>query len=124
MKKSSCGKIRMTRKDLTGKPVIKIGYCGAHYLLRGLQPVGYMCGVYGWNCDVYDAGAAWIVTGYRFYGVRGVYADPYLLDTAEINCERVYNAAYAANDDASEYIAYYRGLFIRVMLIFIENELI
>ena len=63
---------KMTRNNLTNKPVIKIGYCDAQFMLKGLDRIGYMTGVYGWNCDVYDAGAAYIVTGYRFPGVSGI----------------------------------------------------
>lgn len=66
---------KLARNDLKNKPVIKTGYCAAQYLFRGLERVGYMAGVYGWNADVYDCGAAYIVTGYRFTGLRGKYAD-------------------------------------------------
>lgn len=49
--------------------IISIGYCDAYYLLRGQERVGYTCGVYGWNADVYVVdGNTCIVTGYRPFG--------------------------------------------------------
>ena len=74
---------KITRNSLVDKPIIKIGYCAAHNLLKGLDRIGYMAGVYGWNADVYDAGGAYIVTGYRFRGLAGIYADTAILDRCE-----------------------------------------
>lgn len=105
-------KMKMTRKNLTGKPVIKIGYCGAYYLLKDLQPVGYMAGVYGWNCDVYDAGAAWIVTGYRFYGIRGKHANYELLQHAENIARRAYSASWLTPEVVIDTIVRIRAEFI------------
>lgn len=101
-------KIKFTRNMLTGKPVVKIGYCGAYNLLRGLEPVGYMSGVYGWNCDVYDAGPAWIVTGYRFYGIRGKNADYDFLSF----CEKIAKNLYDISADPLPLIADIREKFI------------
>ena len=68
-------KTRWTYKMLTGRPVITICYCGAQYLLSGLEPIGYTAGVYGWNNDIYASNGVYIVTGYRFYGIRGFSPD-------------------------------------------------
>lgn len=60
--------IKLTCKDLYsgGSKVVRIGYCGAQYLLRGLDRLGYNRGSYGWNWDAYDIGGGVIVcTGYR-----------------------------------------------------------
>lgn len=113
-------KVKMTRKDLTGKPVIKVGYCGAYNLLRGLQPVGYMSGVYGWNCDVYDVSGAFIVTGYRFYGIRGTYADPAALDIFESTAAFLWdcwkNNTYVTYREISERIETSIQIFVRYTL--------
>lgn len=44
---------------------ISIGYCDAYNLLSGVDRVGYTCGVYGWNSDVYIVDNIAISTGYR-----------------------------------------------------------
>lgn len=41
------------------------GYCSIQNLLRGIEPVAYNCGVYGWNYDVYNINGLTICTGYR-----------------------------------------------------------
>lgn len=73
---------RWTCKQVREVNAIKIGYCGAWYLLRGLEPVGYTAGVYGWNEDIYYVGNnTYIATGYRPHGTRKV---PYeLLESYE-----------------------------------------
>lgn len=58
-------KIRMTRNDLRGSDCIAVGYCELGYLLRYKNAVGYNCGVYGWNYDIYDFDDKVITTGYR-----------------------------------------------------------
>lgn len=115
---------KITRNELTDKPVVKIGYCAAYYLLKGLERIGYMSGVYGWNCDVYDAGKVYIITGYRFYGVRGYYADSYILDTCERNAKRVFEAGYNAGKDVSEYIEFFRNTFINTHAALIDADLL
>lgn len=41
------------------------GYCEIQFLLRGLQPIAYTSGKYGWNYDVYNIYGITICTGYR-----------------------------------------------------------
>ena len=41
------------------------GYCELQYLLNGVEPSAYTCGVYGWNFDVYHIHGLTICTGYR-----------------------------------------------------------
>lgn len=64
-------KAKTTKKEVLESyyNCISIGYCGAQYLLKALEPQFYTCGVYGWNADVYhiDYSTA-IVTGYRPFG--------------------------------------------------------
>lgn len=62
------GKVKTTRnyiKAVYGRDILSIGYCDAATLLRGENPWGYNCGVYGWNYDVYTVHGIAICTGYR-----------------------------------------------------------
>ena len=73
---------KITRSMLSDKPVIKIGYCAAQSLLSLSNRIGYMAGVYGWNCDVYEFNQAYMITGYRF-AVKGIdvdYATVYIFE--------------------------------------------
>ena len=60
-------KIKLTNKEVKALyPNIKsAGYCEIQTLLRGIEPVAYTCGVYGWNYDVYNINGLTICTGYR-----------------------------------------------------------
>ena len=64
--------MQMTRKYVKaladGLPIIEVGYCDLQNLLSCETKLGYTCGVYGWNANVYDAGRAFICTGYRPFG--------------------------------------------------------
>ena len=51
--------------ERAGVPTIRVGYCGAQWLLSYLTPAYYTAGVYGWNCDVYTVAGLNICTGYR-----------------------------------------------------------
>ena len=63
--------------ERAGAPTVRVGYCGAQYLLSGIEPDYYTAGVYGWNCDIYRIAGLTICTGYR--GMIGAPA----VDTAE-----------------------------------------
>ena len=63
--------------ERAGAPTVHVGYCGAQYLLSGIEPDYYNAGVYGWNCDIYRIAGLTICTGYR--GMIGAPA----VDTAE-----------------------------------------
>lgn len=60
---------RLTRNDLkaTGKTIYYCGYCRLQNILGRLydHKIGYACGTYGWNYDVYEFDDAIICTGYR-----------------------------------------------------------
>ena len=61
-------KCKVTSRELRehyGDNIVSIGYCAAQHLLRGVEPLGYNSGVYGWNYDAYDLDGLCIVTGYR-----------------------------------------------------------
>jgi hypothetical protein len=55
-------------RALYGNDLFSIGYCGAYYLLYGVEPMAYNAGVYGWNCDYYSTDGVCICTGYRPHG--------------------------------------------------------
>lgn len=63
-------KTKMTKKDVRriagNRPVLSADYLASCYLKeKGFRPIGYGCGVYGWNYDVYEIGGVVIVAGYR-----------------------------------------------------------
>lgn len=63
-------KIKMTKKDVRriagNRPVLSADYLVSCYLgEKGFSPIGYNCGSFGWNYDVYEIGGAVIVAGYR-----------------------------------------------------------
>lgn len=64
-------KIKITKKEIFKRydNIICVGYEDLHYLLQGLEPRYYTCGVYGWNSDIYQLNNdTIIVTGYRPFG--------------------------------------------------------
>ena len=65
-------KYQTTRKELYwnyGKENINLlGYCDIEYLMRGVNPEAYTCGVYGWNADIYNYEGVVFCTGYRPFG--------------------------------------------------------
>ena len=91
--------------ERAGAPTVRVGYCGAQYLLSGIEPDYYTVGVYGWNCDIYRIAGLTICTGYRsMIGAPAVDTAEYerkarIADTAE---ERIKLLAewIAANLDA------------------------
>lgn len=59
--------MRATRKDIYNGAarVVRVGYCGAQNLLRGVDAFASNAGVYGWNWNAYNLGGVVIRTGYR-----------------------------------------------------------
>ena len=58
----------MTNKEVRRvfDKVYSIGYGAMQFLLRFENRIGYNCGIYGWNYDVYSLGnGICICTGYR-----------------------------------------------------------
>lgn len=104
-------KARMTRNEVKrhAEHVYRIGYCGASDLLRFLDPVGYMAGVYGWNADVYRIGTTYIVTGYR-PGV-GEHVDYNLLESYNEKA-RAICAEYAGYTETVQQLNELREAFI------------
>ena len=64
-------KLEMRKKDVVNNfnNIICIGYCDLAWLLRGSNRLGYTCGIYGWNADIYVVREnVCIVSGYRPFG--------------------------------------------------------
>lgn len=70
-----------------GVGVYKVGYCELK-VLDVLSPIGYTCGVYGWNCDVYNVNGYILTTGYRPFGVS---IDSKYINKCNKEFEMVYN---------------------------------
>lgn len=63
-------KIKMTKKEIAriagSRPILSAGYdVGCYLEEKGFQPIGYGCGNFGWNFDVYEIGDAIVCAGYR-----------------------------------------------------------
>ena len=90
-------KTRWTCKQVRACNAIKIGYCGAWHLLKGLEPIAYTAGIYGWNEDIYYVGNnTYIATGYRPHGTRKVPYEKF---------EEQAKAIYDGNEDYNTKIA-------------------
>lgn len=93
-------KTRWACKQVRKCSAVNIGYCEAWHLLRGIEPIAYTAGIYGWNEDVYYIGNnTYIATGYRPHGARKV---PYELLYAY---EKQAKAIYDGNEDYNTKIA-------------------
>lgn len=63
--------LKLTKKEVMNnfRNVISVGYCDLCFLERRLNKIGYTCGVYGWNANVYRLNEdTCLVTGYRPFG--------------------------------------------------------
>ena len=49
-------KLKASKNDIKYNSyyILSIGYCDAQYLLKGVDPFSYCCGIYGWSCDNYE----------------------------------------------------------------------
>ena len=84
-------KEKWTCKKVRQYNAISISYCGAWYLLRGLEPIAYTAGVYGWNEDIYYVGHnTLITTGYRPHGTKHVDYD--IIESYENQAKTIYNS--------------------------------
>ena len=92
-------KEKWTCKKVRQYNAISISYCGAWYLLRGLEPIAYTAGVYGWNEDIYVDNNIFITTGYRPHGTKHVSYD--ILESYEEQAKTIYNS----NKDYKDKIA-------------------
>ena len=89
-------KIKMTIKEATNtnNKIIKVGYCQAWHLLKGVEPIGYNSGVYGWNWDLYEithtktGEGLTICTGYR--STIGEFIDYKTINKYEAQARKIY----------------------------------
>lgn len=44
--------------------------CCLYDLFRHIERIGYNCGVYGWNYDVFKVGGLYFVDGYRYPNIK------------------------------------------------------
>lgn len=44
--------------------------CCLHDLFKHIERLGYNCGVYGWNYDVFEIGDFYFVSGYRYPNIN------------------------------------------------------
>lgn len=60
-------KFKTTKKAVTNGyyKIIGLGYCSIQSMLYYKNPIAYTCGIYGWNCDIYEIKGIAIMTGYR-----------------------------------------------------------
>lgn len=95
---------KLTRKDISDKPVIKISYCAAQSMLNLFDRIGYMSGVYGWNCDVYEFDEAYIITGYRM-PVKGYHEIRHITDAFNgYTQEYCFNHCHDSFNDVCDYV--------------------
>lgn len=80
-------KFKTTKKNVVAmsENIRSAGYCSLQFLLRGVEPVAYTAGVYGWNFDVYNVHGLTICTGYRgMPGERLEHVEEYERKAADI----------------------------------------
>lgn len=75
---------QITNKELRDGIVYYAGYCAIYDAVRWLPTIGYSCGIYGWNADVYACGRFALATGHRPAGAWRL---------TEAECERLNAAA-------------------------------
>jgi hypothetical protein len=69
-------KIKASKRDMAKNyKIIGIGYCKAQHLLKGIDPIAYSVGVYGWACDYYQFENVVISTGYSYINSKNVFID-------------------------------------------------
>lgn len=63
--------LKLKKKDITRQfnYILEFGYCDIQFIEPYLDKLGYTCGTYGWNCDIYYINNNMcITTGYRAFG--------------------------------------------------------
>ncbi len=63
--------IKLRKKDITNqfRYILEFGYCEIQWIESYLDKLGYTCGTYGWNADIYYINNDMcLVTGYRPFG--------------------------------------------------------
>jgi hypothetical protein len=85
-------KLKASRKDMRRyNTILSVGYCNAQYLLKGVDPIAYSTGVYGWACDYYYINDVLISTGYSPLNSKGVKSDYALIRDYDNKARLIYN---------------------------------
>lgn len=109
-------KIKVSKKEIRNNfnNIITISYCGGWYLLQGIEPDFYTCGVYGWNEDIYKIDYNTIITtGYRpIDGVRDYEITTLYNEKARL----VYNDCNIDYKKKMQKIEKLRNRYIEIML--------
>lgn len=85
-------KIKTTQKAMRENyHIIGVGYCDAHYLLKGVDPIAYSSGVYGWQCDYYNVDGVIISTGYSYIHNKNVKIDYETIQKYENKARALWN---------------------------------
>ena len=110
-------KLQATRKDIKARynRIFNVGYCNMPYLLTGIEPSFYNCGVYGWNWDAYEIeDNICIITGYR--NTLGVDVDSKQLREYEEKAREIRNDWNKNYQEQVDLIKELREKFIKEVL--------
>jgi hypothetical protein len=87
----------------------RAGYCDLQDILTGVEPIAYTCGVYGWNCDIYETHGVTITTGYR--GMTGKPINPELIRKYSKKIQAIKNDYSVKYEDRMKKVARLRDKF-------------
>lgn len=97
--------------------VFRAGYCDLQNIMRGIEPVYYNCGLYGWNNDMYvDYGTDTIIsTGYR--NMRGEPIDHDIIRKFDAAAREILSGMWErSHDETQELLDENRKNFINAIL--------
>lgn len=109
-------KLKISNKEIKQrfKNIIVIGYCNAQYLLKGIEPTFYNCGVYGWNYDLYEIDYnTCIITGYRNFPKPTLEYKYIDLERYEEQAKKCYSNSFISYNDILKSIEVKRNNFIK-----------
>ena len=84
-------KLKISKKDMKGEEIYRVGYCDLQHLLRCEEPVAYSSDTYGWACDYYKIEDAYICTGYSPIGKQ---VDYKLIKKYDAKAEKIISIYY------------------------------
>lgn len=118
------GKIRVTKKEIkeSFKNIITVGYCEGWYLLQGIEPDFYTCGIYGWNEDIYKIDYNTIITtGYN--PIDGNFRNHELTKKYNEKAQKIYNNHSLDYKTQLKKIEKLRNKYIEEITGGVENDL-
>jgi hypothetical protein len=85
-------KIKVSKKVMRDNYyILGVSYCGAQHLLKGVDPVAYSVGVYGWACDYYDVEGVIISTGYSPLSSKNIKASYEMIKDYDDKARLIYD---------------------------------